>query len=69
MKYDEEIIKERVHSKPLCIYSTVFLQAISKIHLTPNYGIVRLFKMLTYSPCMLRFFIGSRRVLERNLHF
>jgi len=20
-------------------------------------------------PCMLRFFIGSRRVLERNLHF
>jgi hypothetical protein len=45
------------------------LQAISKKHLTPNYGVVSLFKMLTYFPCMLRFFIGSRLVLERHLRF
>jgi hypothetical protein len=45
------------------------LEAISKIHLTPNYGVADLLKMLTYSLCMLRFFVGPRLILECNLHF
>ena len=45
------------------------LQATSKMCLTSNDSVASLFKMLTYSPCMLRFFIGYRIVLERGLHF
>ena len=36
------------------------------MHLTPNSCVVSLLKMLTYSLCMLRFFVGSRPVLGHN---
>jgi len=42
-----------------------FLQAISKIHLMPNYGVARLFKMLTYSHVCCAF--SSARALFLNV--
>ncbi len=45
------------------------LEAISKPHLAPDGCVEGLFKMLTYFPCMLRFIIGPRLVLERDLRF
>jgi len=56
MIFDE--LEYRAH-----MYLWVHLAAISKMHLTLNYSVASLFKMLTCSPCMLRFFIGSRLVL------
>ena len=41
------------------------LQAISKIHLTPNYGVASLFKMLTYSHVCSAF--SSARALSLNV--
>jgi hypothetical protein len=73
-KYFIIIITNSTHLRTLLTFNVeddwdISLQATSKTHLTPNYGVASLFKMLTYSPCMLRFFIDSRLVLERNLHF
>ncbi len=47
----------------------IVLEAVSKPHLRPNGCVASLFKMLTYSPCMLRFFIGFRLALKRHLRF
>ena len=51
------------------------VQTISKIYLTPNYGVANLFKMLTYSHVCSAFsyvthdaYGVSRLVFERNLH-
>jgi len=44
---------------------TILLQAVSKIHLTPNYGVAILFKMLTYSYVCSAF--SSARVLSLNV--
>jgi len=41
------------------------LQAISKKHLTPNYGVASLFKMLTYSRICCAF--SSARALSLNV--
>jgi hypothetical protein len=41
------------------------LQAFSKIHLTPNYGVASLFKMLTYSHVCCAF--SSARALSLNV--
>ena len=73
-KYFIIIITNSTHLRTLLTFNVeddwdISLQTTSKTHLTPNYGVASLFKMLTYSPCMLRFFIDSRLVLERNLHF
>jgi hypothetical protein len=43
------------------------IQAISKIHLTPNYGVANLFKMLTYSHVCCAF--SSARALSLNVIF
>ena len=43
-------------------------EPISKMHLTPNSCVVSLLKMLTYER-MLRFCVGSRLALERDLPF
>jgi hypothetical protein len=40
------------------------LQAISKMRLTPHGGVARRLKMLTYYPCMLRFFAAPRLALN-----
>ena len=45
------------------------LEAISMPHLAPDGSVEGLFKMLTYFPCMLRFIIGPRLALERDLKF
>ena len=37
------------------------------MYLTPNSFVVSLLKMLTYSLCMLRFFVGSRLDEHLNL--
>ncbi len=39
------------------------------MHLTPNSCVVSLLKMLTYFLCMLRFCVGSRLALGRDLLF
>jgi hypothetical protein len=49
------------------IHKLISLEAISKPHLAPDGCVEGLFKMLTYSPCMLRFIIGPRLALERDL--
>ena len=36
------------------------------MHLTPKSFVVNLLKMLTYVPCMLRFFVGSRLALKNT---
>jgi len=41
------------------------LQALSKIHLTPNYSVASLFKMLTYSHVCSAF--SSARALSLNV--
>ncbi len=52
------------------IYVPDSLEIISKPHLSPDGCVEGLFKMLTYSPpCMLRFIIGLRLALERDLRF
>ena len=46
--------------------ATLFLlQAITNIHLTPNYGVANLFKMLTYSHVCYAF--SSVRALPLNV--
>jgi hypothetical protein len=45
------------------------LEVASKHYLAYDSCVANLFKMLTYSQCMLRFFIGLRLALERNLTF
>jgi len=44
-------------------------EVVSKHHLASDGCVADLFKMLTYSLCMLRFFIGLRLALERDLAF
>jgi hypothetical protein len=39
------------------------------MHLTLNNGVTDLFKMLTYSICMLRFFVRRCLAIERDLLF
>jgi len=43
----------------------MLLQANSKIHLTPNYGVASLFKMLTYAQVCCAF--SSARALSLNV--
>jgi len=45
------------------------LEPVSKMHLTPNSCVVSLLKMLTYYLRMLRFCVGSRLDLGRDLLF
>ena len=46
-------------------------EMVSKPHLASDSCVADLFKMLTYSQCMLeqRFFIGLRLAFERDLRF
>jgi hypothetical protein len=60
--YPQKILIERLAQCQL-------LEVISKPHLSSDSCVAALFKMLTYSPCMLRFFIGLRLALERDLTF
>jgi hypothetical protein len=56
-----------IHNRSHFKTPSIALEAISKPHLSPDGCVEGLFKMLTYSPCMLRFIIGPRLALERDL--
>jgi hypothetical protein len=70
LSFDDILLKKFIGSNHTRVPGPdILFQAISKILPAPNYSVASLFKMIIYFLCMLRFFIGSRFVLERNLHF
>jgi hypothetical protein len=65
MRYLALVNRYLIKKKGRHIRLPFLLQAISKIHLTPNYGVASLFKMLTYSHVCSAF--SSARALSLNV--